>query len=80
VKLQWRDVVVQAGVVATTAALLFSAFTIRAAESVYALSIGLEPVTIVEVQVNVAGAGSASRDPFGYRFNFDWGDERAPVW
>jgi cellulose synthase (UDP-forming) len=80
VKLQWRDVVVQTGVVATIATLLFSAFAIRAAESVYALSIGLEPVKIVEVQVNVAGAGSANREPFGYRFNFEWGDETAPVW
>ena len=80
VRLQWRDVVVQTGVVATTATLLFSAFTIRAAESAYALSIGLESVQIVDVQVNVAGAGSAHRDPFGYRFNFDWGDERTPAW
>ena len=68
----WRDALVQLGVVGLTIGLLVAAFADRSLESVYALSIGLEPVEIVELHVNVAGAGSARRDPFVYEFNLDW--------
>ncbi|WP_298293412.1 glycosyltransferase family 2 protein [uncultured Litoreibacter sp.] len=71
--LQMRDVAVQFTAVAVTIALLVGAFTSRSIESIYALTIGLEPVSVVTLQTNVAGAGSASREPFTYEFNLDWG-------
>lgn len=75
VALQWRDALVQAGVVVATIALLVSAFTIRAAESTYALAIGLDRIEIVKMRVNVAGAGSDQRAPFVYEFDLRWGDD-----
>ncbi len=75
VALHWRDTVVQTAAVGVTLALLFSAFSMRAAESTYALAIGMHPIEIVEMRVNVAGAGSANRDPFDYRFKLGWSDE-----
>ena len=75
VALQWRDALVQAGVVVATIALLVSAFTIRAAESTYALAIGLDRIEFVKMRVNVAGAGSDQRAPFVYEFDLRWGDD-----
>ena len=76
VALQWRDAVVQAGVVVATVALLIVAFTMRAAESTYALAIGLDPIEIVKMRVNVAGAGSDQRAPFVYEFDLNWGNDQ----
>lgn len=46
----------------------------RSAESAYALSMGLEPLRVVELRMRVAGAGMGSAGQFDYRFNLRWLD------
>lgn len=69
---QWRDMIVQIGLVSATVTLLVLGFSIRAAESIHSLTIGLKGVEIVDLKVNMAGAGSAMRPPFAYEWKFDW--------
>ena len=48
----------------------------RGLEGLHVLTIGLEPVQIVRVQVSVSGAGRDARGQHIYRFGIDWQDPR----
>ncbi len=48
------------------------ALSLRLTESVHALSIGLEPLQLVEPLYKVAGAGAGPAGQVDYRFKFSW--------
>ncbi|SEK84732.1 cellulose synthase (UDP-forming) [Roseovarius azorensis] len=56
----WRDGLVQGALVAGLIALLSQSLVLRAAESTYALAIGLERLEIVGIRSRVAGAGAGA--------------------
>ncbi len=70
----WRDGIFQAGLVGSVLVALSFALVEKSAESVYALSIGLEPVRLVAVRSRVAGAGSGPAGIIDYNFVFTWRD------
>ncbi|SFR43756.1 cellulose synthase (UDP-forming) [Yoonia tamlensis] len=67
-----RILVAHVSTMAMVTVLFGAALTMRSAEGVYALAIGLEPLEIVEVKTRIAGAGSDSRKPFEYAFNLSF--------
>jgi len=70
----WGDRFAQVSAVLVLVALMSTALFQRSAESAYALSLGLEPLRVVELRMRVAGAGSGPAGQFDYRFNLRWLD------
>jgi cellulose synthase (UDP-forming) len=68
----WRDALAQAVIVVAVLGMLAYALTLRAPQSVYALSIGLEPLSLVDLKYRVAGAGSGVAGSVEYEFEFSW--------
>ncbi|WP_309664319.1 glycosyltransferase family 2 protein [Tabrizicola sp.] len=64
----WRDAVGQGALVCAVLGLLGYALTLRAPQSLYALSIGPEPLQLVQVEYRVAGAGGGIAGTVDYRF------------
>ena len=68
----WGDGMVQAGLVSAVVIMLTYALVQKSAESLYALSLGLEPIRVVELTTRVAGAGAGPAGAIDYRFNLSW--------
>ncbi|MGL5010953.1 MAG: glycosyltransferase family 2 protein, partial [Paracoccaceae bacterium] len=66
------DAAMQAAIVVAVIGLFSTAVFNRSVESMSALALGLEPLKLVETQVNIAGAGSGAGERFSYQLTFAW--------
>lgn len=69
------EVAWQAGAVAVLFGLTSYAVVLRSPQSAYALTLGLEPLQIAQVQYVAAGAGSGPVGQVRYTFNLAWNGE-----
>lgn len=68
----WRTALVQAASVAALCVLMVSAVVARGMESVYALSLGMDPFRIASAQYAASGAGLNGHMRVHYRFDPGW--------
>lgn len=69
---RWRSLAFQLGSAATLSVLVVSAVMARGVESLYALSIGLEPIRIARAEFSVSGAGMNEYKRVHFRFDPGW--------
>jgi cellulose synthase (UDP-forming) len=67
-----QDGLAQWGIVTSLVLLMGTALSLRSAESLHALSIGLEPLHLVEPVYHAAGAGQGAIGKVAYQFRFGW--------
>ncbi len=79
-----RDIGMRGALQYAAALVLFlvagSALWVRSAESVYALTAGLEPLQVTETKFVVSGAGQGAPGTVKYTFGFDWTSEGVGKW
>ncbi len=71
-RLRWHSLVFQVGSAASLAVLIVVAVGARGTESLYALSIGLEPFRIARAEYSASGAGMDDYRRVLYRFDPGW--------
>ena len=71
-KRRWRAATFQLGSVAGLTALILIAVNERGIESLYVLSIGLEPFRIARAEYAVSGAGMSNGNQIHYQFDPGW--------
>ncbi|MGB3146491.1 MAG: N-acetylglucosaminyltransferase, partial [Paracoccaceae bacterium] len=69
---RWQVALFQGGAVVSLCVLIVAAVMARGTESLYALSVGLEPVRIARAEYSVSGAGMNNYKRIHYRFDPGW--------
>jgi cellulose synthase (UDP-forming) len=67
--------VAQLSIPAIAFAALFAGLSTRGLEGLYVLTIGLDPLQVVRVELPLSGAGRDATGQYTYRFAINWSDE-----
>ncbi len=69
---RWRVAVLSTGLVAGMSSIAVTTMALHGKESLYALTIGLEPLQVTKVQYRASGAGSDRNGLLHLTFDFGW--------